>query len=133
MLAKPFGLVFGDKVVDFGNSCIKSVSLGQLSRNPIEFRSEPVSGVEGFGVSSGLDAVAGGRVLTHFLPNSVHLRQGTVLSHLTFSLEHSSHACRFLPLSSELGIADVPLFSHRLKWSLKTSLRLKVLEQNLQL
>lgn len=38
---------------------MKSVSLGQLSKNPIEFLSEPVSGVEGFGVSSGLDAVAG--------------------------------------------------------------------------
>ncbi len=37
---------------------MKSVSLGQFSKNPIEFRSEPVSGVEGFGVSSGLEATA---------------------------------------------------------------------------
>ncbi len=81
----------------------------------------------------------------------MHFRQGTLLSHLTFNREHSSQACRFRPRSNELGMAEFPLRSHRLKWSRRTSLpprkvneafsdafeetylRLKVLEQNLQL
>lgn len=96
-----------------------------------------------------------GRLLTQFLPNSLHFRHGTLLSHFTLSLEHSSHACRFRPRSKELGISEVPRRSHRLKWSRSTSLyapqsqrrlsrwvsevlgstylRLKVLEQNLQM
>lgn len=99
----------------------------------MELRSEPVSGVDGPGVVvSGLEAAVV-LLLTHFLPNSVHFRQGTLLSHLTFNREHSSQACRFRPRSSELGMAEFPLRSHRLKWSRSTSLRLKVLEQNLQL
>jgi hypothetical protein len=63
-----------------------------------------------------------GPLFTHFLPNSTHFRQGTLLSHLTFNLEHSSHACRLRPLSNEDGIAEEPRRSQRLKWSLRTSL-----------
>lgn len=88
--------------------------------------------------------------MTHVLPNSLHFRHGVLLSHFTFNLEHSSHACRFRPRSRELGIAEFPRRSHRLKWSRRTSLkgedispplpkrcdkrylRLNVLEQNLQ-
>jgi hypothetical protein len=66
------------------------------------------------------------RLLTHVLPNSLHFRHGTSLSHFTFSLEHSSHACRFRPLSNELGISEVPRFSQRLKWSRNTSLGRKL-------
>jgi hypothetical protein len=94
------------------------------------------------------------RLFTHVLPNSSHFRHGTLLSHLTFSLEHSSQAWRFLPLSSELGISEEPRLSQRLKWSRRTSLcprmlieliptfrggggdmylRLKVFAQNIQL
>jgi hypothetical protein len=63
-----------------------------------------------------------GRLLTHVLPNSLHFRHGILLSHFTFNLEHSSQACRLRPRSKELGIAEFPLRSHRLKWSLRTSL-----------
>jgi hypothetical protein len=156
--AKPFRIVvrfeisdawlFGLTVVDLGNSRKKSVSPGQLSRNPIELRSEAGSGVVALGVVSGLDAAADvrlcqpheyymysrspiplhgpvapeGRLFTHFLPNSTHFRQGKLLSHLTFNLEHSSHACRLRPLSNEEGIAEEPRRSQRLKWSRRTSL-----------
>lgn len=53
-------LVFGLNVVDFGNSCKKSVSPGQLRRNPIELRSDAaVSGVDGtVAAASGLGADA---------------------------------------------------------------------------
>lgn len=62
------------------------------------------------------------QVLIQRLPNSLHLRHGTSLSHLTFSLEHSLQACRFRPRSRESGIAADPRSSHLLKWSRRTSL-----------
>jgi hypothetical protein len=71
--AKPFRIVvtfessdvwlFGLKVVDLGNSRKKSVSPGQLSRKPIELRSDDGSGVVALGVlSSGLEAAANIRI-----------------------------------------------------------------------
>jgi len=56
---KAAGGLFGLSVEDFGNSLMKSVSPGQLRRNPMELRSDPVSGVEDCGgVFSGLDTAA---------------------------------------------------------------------------
>jgi hypothetical protein len=55
--------LFGLKVVDLGNSRKKSVSPGQLSRKPIELRSDDGSGVVALGVlSSGLEAAADIRI-----------------------------------------------------------------------
>jgi hypothetical protein len=129
---------------------MKSASLARLSRKPMEFLSEvalsevvevvfAVSGLEDAEVpvsrefflytdgdcvrkARGIDHALVGRLFTQALPNSLHFLHGTLLSHFTFSLEHSSHACRFRPRSRELGIAEFPRRSHRLKWSRRTSL-----------
>lgn len=120
-------LSFGLTVEAFGNSRIKSASFGKFNKKLIEFRSDIGSGVparevkDRGGGTSGLgeafveEAEFELRVFTQTLPNSLHLRQGTSLSHLTFSLEHSSHACRFRPRSKESGIAAEPRWSHLLK------------------
>ena len=108
--------------MDLGNSFRKSVSPSPFNRNPmpIELRSDGArSGVErdaeGVEASSGSEATnpsisislrlgfghanprdkslsPAGLLLTQVLPNSLHFRQGTLLSHLTFNLEHSSQA-----------------------------------------
>jgi hypothetical protein len=126
-----------------GNSRIKSFSLAQLRRKPMELRSEPdTSGVVvALALLSGLEVAIScqhghispiflnvpvgspaERVFTHVRPNSWHFRHGTLLSHLTFNREHSSHACRFRPRSKEFGMAEFPRLSQRLKWSRSTSL-----------
>lgn len=137
-----FGLL---PVEAFGNWRINSASFGKFNKKPMEFRSDVGSGVVDGGVKvrgagvSGLaevfidEAELLPQVLTQRLPNSLHLRHGTSLSHLTFSLEHSSQAWRFRPRSRESGIAADPRSSHLLKWSRRTSLRLKVLVQKMQL